>query len=114
MHLDVLDNQKTDLLIDLVALATAVPREALKTRSRGEAETARARQIAMYLSHVSYGYSLAKVGALFGRDKSTVGHAVRQIEDLRDSDQFEEWIAELETVLSVQKRLEAGRRLCPV
>lgn len=106
MQINIQDHQKTDLLIDMVALATATPRDAMRKPSRGEANIARARQIAMYLCHVTYGYSLAKVGVLFGRDKSTVGHAVRQVEDLRDEDVFETWMRDLETAL------EANARLC--
>ena len=97
--------QQTELLIQLVTLATQTDRGALLMRKRGQATVAHARQIAMYLSHTSFGLSLNQVGDLFGRDKSTVGHAVKQVEDLRDSDEFENWISELETTLDAGCRL---------
>lgn len=59
----------------------------------------------MYLAHTGYGLSLTKVGTLFQRDKSTVGHAVRQIEDLRDCEAFDDWISGLETALEVNAQM---------
>ncbi len=94
----------TELLINLVSVATQTSRGALLMRRRGEASVAHARQIAMYLSHTGYGNSLTKVGAQFGRDKSTVGHAVHIVEDLREDAGFELWISELEAALDAGKR----------
>ncbi|MBN8841144.1 MAG: chromosomal replication initiator protein DnaA, partial [Sphingomonadales bacterium] len=48
---------------------------------------ARPRQIAMYLAKRLTTRSLPEIGRKFGgRDHSTVIHAVRRIEELRDSD----------------------------
>ena len=47
--------QQTELLIQLVTLATQTDRGALLMRKRGQATVAHARQIAMYLSHTSFG-----------------------------------------------------------
>lgn len=52
--------------------------------SRGEKRIATARQIAMYLAHVSCGLSLTDVGRLFGRDRTTVAHGCLRIEIKRD------------------------------
>lgn len=66
--------------------------------SRGKAPVARARQVAMYLAHVSCGLSLTDVGIVFARDRTTVAHACAVIEDLRDDPVFDralelmEWI----------------------
>lgn len=57
---------------------------ALQMRSRGRAPVAMARQVAMYLAHVSFGLSLSDVGIMFDRDRTTVAHACRLIEDCRD------------------------------
>lgn len=100
------DRRKTDLVVDLVALATAIGRGELQKASRGEAAAALGRQIAMYLCHVSYGFSLAKVGQLFGREKSTVGHAVRQIEDMRERVRFDDWLTQLEAMLHMSQAVE--------
>jgi len=66
---------------------------------RGSAEAAFARQVAMYLCHVAFELSLARVAAAFGRDRSTVAHACHIIEDRRDEAQFDRWIATLEAML---------------
>lgn len=66
---------------------------------RGSAEAAFARQIAMYLCHVAFELSLARVAVAFGRDRSTVAHACHNIEDRRDQEEFDLWIAALEAML---------------
>ena len=54
-------------------------------RSRGRAAPiVLARQMAMYLAHVTFRLSFTQVGQLFGRDRTTVAHACGVIEDLRD------------------------------
>ena len=44
----------------------------LRKRTRGRADTAFARQVAMYLAHVAYGLTLSDVGRVFERDRTTV------------------------------------------
>ena len=56
----------------------------LRRDSRGRANVAFARQVAMYLAHVSCGLSLTDVGALFERDRTTVAYACGAVEDRRD------------------------------
>lgn len=53
--------------------------------TRGVARTAFARQVAMYLAHVACRMSLTEVGRVFGRDRTTVAHACRLVEDKRDN-----------------------------
>lgn len=71
----------------------------LETTTRGVARAALARQIAMYLAHVSFEMSLAKVADAFGRDRSTVAHACHRIEDLREEPRFDSWLDGLEEAL---------------
>lgn len=66
---------------------------------RGSAEMAFARQVAMYLCHVAFELSLARVAVAFRRDRSTVAHACHTIEDRRDEERFDHWIAGLEAML---------------
>lgn len=96
--------RERDFVVELVSMATHTERGAFLMKSRGIAGIARARQLAMYLLHIDCEYSLALVGELFGRDKSTVGHAVRIIEDMRDDTQFEDWISLLENAVFVSRR----------
>lgn len=64
--------------------------------SRGEARTAHARQVAMYLAHVACHLSLTDVGRMFGRDRTTVAHACAVIEDERDDPVFDRTLDLLE------------------
>lgn len=61
----------------------------LQRGSRGRAEAAFARQVAMYLSHVTFGLSMHDVGLMFERDRTTVAHACAVIEDRRDEAEFD-------------------------
>jgi chromosomal replication initiation ATPase DnaA len=53
----------------------------------------------MYLAHVTFGLSLAQTGRLFLRDRTTVAHACRVVEDLRDDPVMDEALRVLETAL---------------
>ena len=81
-----------------VAEVFAVSRTDLGRPTRGKAPIALARQVAMYLAHVSCGLSLTDVGHIFARDRTTVAHACAVIEDRRDDAVFDralelmEWI----------------------
>lgn len=79
-----------------VARVFAIPHQALGTSTRGTASVARARQVAMYLCHTLLGSSLTEVGTLFERDRTTVGHACRMVEDMRDDQRFDVTMACLE------------------
>lgn len=68
--------------------------------TRGEARVALARQIAMYLAHVGYGYSLTEVGRLFARDRTTVAHACCVVEDRRDDPVFDRTLELLECAVN--------------
>lgn len=76
-----------------------IPVEEIIGGPRGSSNAALARQVAMYLCHVAFELSLARVAAAFGRDRSTVAHACHQIEDRRDQPDFDQWIGALEDML---------------
>jgi chromosomal replication initiation ATPase DnaA len=61
----------------------------LRRSTRGRANVALARQVAMYLAHVGCGMSLTETGRLFGRDRTTVAHACGVVEDRRDDPLFD-------------------------
>src|SRR5215475_14042950 len=65
-------------------------------RVRGNAQPAAFnRQVAMYLAHRVGGWSTTRIGRFYnGRDHSTVCHAIKQIQALRNSN------AEIESLLS--------------
>lgn len=73
-----------DWLPRVVAASLALPLADLMAPSRRSARAAFARQVAMYLAHVSFGATFSAVGRVFGRDRTTAAHAVRVIEERRD------------------------------
>ncbi|QRG07620.1 chromosomal replication initiator DnaA [Xanthobacter dioxanivorans] len=83
----------------LVAAATGVSVEVLLARHRCTAPVAAARQLAMYLAHVALGLTQTEVALAFGRDRTTVAHACRRIEDLRDQAAFDRKVARMEECL---------------
>ena len=88
-----------DDVIALVARQKGVPIRLLTHSSRSHVAAARARQLAMYLSHVVFGRSLTEIGAAFGRDRTTVSYACALIEDMRDDPGFDEEVSALEKQL---------------
>lgn len=64
--------------------------------TRGAPQAAFARQVAIYLAHVCFGLSFAAVGRLFHRDRTTVAHACRVIEDRRDDCELDRRLVALE------------------
>jgi chromosomal replication initiation ATPase DnaA len=92
-----------DDVVALVAKSRNVPSRILKHESRCRAKAARARQLAMYLSHVGLGLSLTEVGLAFHRDRTTVSYACGLIEDLRDDPAFDDEVAALEAVIEQRR-----------
>lgn len=80
----------------LVALHTNIDVSMIFHASRCRINTARARQLAMYLAHVVLGESLTDIGLAFGRDRTTVSYACNLIEDMRDDVDFDREVTELE------------------
>lgn len=98
-----------DRIVGVVARHFALDADTLTAPTRCAPHVARARQVAMYLAHVGYGLDFATVGRLFCRDRTTVSHACRVIEDLRDDPSFDSRIAVLERVCNARaKRPQPG------
>lgn len=93
------DSAQTAFLIHMVAVAMGVPAREIAAEGRRGPAAARARQLAMYLAYVVYQWPLQRVGLAFGRDRTTAGHACRQIEDLRDDPEFDARVAGLEACI---------------
>jgi len=73
----------------VVVCAMRVPQDGLHAPRRGPAPTALARQIAIYLSHTRLGFDYTTAGCAFGRDRTTVAHAVRTVESRREDPAFD-------------------------
>lgn len=87
-----------------------VSEEDIARGSRGPARVALARQVAMYLHHVILTRTLTDIAAGFGRDRTTVAHACRLVEDRRDEPEFDAMISELESALHAGLALIRGTR----
>ena len=88
------------LLEETTAAAFRVPPDAMRTRSRGAAATAFARQSAMYLAHVVLGLNYSAIGRLFQRDRTTAAYACRLVEDRRDDPDIDVRLKVLEELCS--------------
>lgn len=87
-------------IIDLVAATHEVTRAELLSQRRCSTAVTVARQLAMYLVHTQLGRTYQQVGALFGRDRTTVSHACARTEDRReDRSPFEFGVVAIELLL---------------
>lgn len=90
------------LLIErTVAAAFEVEPELLRLPTRGSRRISLARQVAMYLAHVSCKLTFTEIGEAFERDRSTVAHACALIEQRRDNQEFDRAIGLLEAIVRV-------------
>ncbi len=91
----------------IVAHVFDVPMDDLRARSRGEARTAFARHVAMYLAHITYGLTIAEVARAFGCDRTTALHACHRVEDLRDDPERDRRLDRLEGLLREAASIES-------
>ena len=98
---------EADIAQAVVAHVYGVPVDELRAGTRCGARTAFARQVAMYLAHITYGLTLGEIGIAFGRDRSTASHACHRIEDLRDDPGLDKRLTRLEDMLRDAARFGA-------
>ncbi len=89
------------LLEETVARVFDVELDLIHLPTRGRAKVAMARQVAMYLAHVSCGLNLTEAGELFGRDRTTAAHACHVVEARREDPDFDRALQLLENVTKV-------------
>jgi chromosomal replication initiation ATPase DnaA len=83
----------------ITAYAYDVALEDMYAATRGDPRTALARQVAMYLAHVVFRMAIGTVAASFLRHPSTVCHAVRHVEEMREDPEFDRTLSYLEQAL---------------
>lgn len=86
------------LVTGCVAFDFGLDAAELEATLRGSPRVVFARQIAMYLAHICFGLSFESIGRAFGRDRTTVAHACRVVEDGRDDIWFDCRVATLESI----------------
>ncbi|MBS0244544.1 MAG: chromosomal replication initiator DnaA [Proteobacteria bacterium] len=92
-----------------MAVVFAIRPEEMRRSSRGEANVALARQVAMYLAHCVFQLPHSEVGRIFSRDRTTASHACGMVEDRRDDPIFDRTVANLEEIV---RRLRAISMVC--
>lgn len=92
-------------VVRLVACAMQTETDRMLACDRGPAEVARARQIAMYLLHTALSVPYGDVGAMFGRDRTTVSHACRTVEDMPDDPAQDDFILGLEEMVELARSM---------
>jgi hypothetical protein len=80
----------------IVATAFSMPAGKLHSRRRGSAAVVLARQSAMYLAHVVFSLSYSEIGRIFNRERTTVRHACRCVEQRREDPATDAIFHELE------------------
>lgn len=93
------DRLTVGFVTHLVSLATGVPAAEITAPRRASQAAVRARQLSIYLTHITFHWPLARVAFAYGRDRTTCGHACRKIEDMREDAAFDRRLAELEACL---------------
>ena len=87
---------RAKLAVAVAAIEFGVPDLDLGAPHQRSPLTDYARQVAMYLSSCSFGMTMTRIGELFGRDRSTVSHAIRVVEDGRTDPVLDKKIERLE------------------
>ncbi|MEM7620286.1 MAG: helix-turn-helix domain-containing protein [Pseudomonadota bacterium] len=101
-HLKFYEKRTIKAIVEqIVANVFHVSVRQLHSKSRNRAHVAFARQTAMYLSHVVCGLNFSEVGELFHRDRTTVAHACKCVEDQRDNLAFDRGMDFLETATTL-------------
>ena len=103
------DEDAVHLAIGLTAYALGVRADDILAPGRGRPAISFARHVSMYLCHVAFGMSLARLGRAFKRDRSTVAHGCHQVEDRRDDPDLDAWIEQLEDGLRSVAPLNSPR-----
>lgn len=89
------------LVARLVGTKTGTPEKRILATDRGRSDEARSRQITMYLLHTSLSLTYSEIACALGRDRTTVSHACRLVEDGRDNGALNAMLCELEGILEL-------------
>jgi chromosomal replication initiation ATPase DnaA len=84
---------------EMVAFALGLDPEAVVGRARSSPRVAAARQVVMYLLGAGFGLSQGRVALALGRDRSTIAHALRVVEERREDPVFDAWLTDMEATL---------------
>lgn len=103
------DQDSAIFAVSLVAYALGQSADDIMAPGRGRPAVSFARQVSMYLCHVAFEMSLARIAHAFERDRSTIAHGCHAVEDRRDDPDFDAWIEQLEDGLRSVAPLHGSR-----
>lgn len=83
------DDHLRNLVVGAMAHEFGCTTSEIMWPSRGKAHIALARQVAFYLLHTGFGWRYERIGEAFERDRTSVSHGVKAIEDRRDEPDFD-------------------------
>lgn len=90
------DRIRANLALQMVSVSTGVPVERMNRSVRLAGPACKARWLAIYLAHVTFGWPIERAGDAFGLNRSTAAAACRWAEDGRDHPVFDELLERLE------------------
>lgn len=90
------DRIKADLALALAVVATGVSMRRMTEAGRLNGVESRARRLALYVAHITYGWPLERVGHVFGLNRATAATACRWTEDARDERSLDDRLEALE------------------
>lgn len=93
------DRIKADLALALAAVATGVSMRRMEATTRLNGSDSRARRLAMYVAHVTFGWPLDRVAHAFGLNRGTAAKACRWTEDVRDQPAVDDLLEEMERLI---------------
>ncbi len=92
--------RRRDRVFAVLACAFGVSRRALMQARREDPRAVFARQVGLYLLHVVFSLPMQTVGQICGKDRTTVAHACRRVEDCREDAAFDAFMHDLELAVS--------------
>ncbi|MBO0905962.1 helix-turn-helix domain-containing protein [Jiella sonneratiae] len=94
---------------EIAAFGFDVPVAEIRRASRAESRACDARHVAMYLANTTFGISSTRIGAAFGRERTSISYAIRRVEDLRDDEAFDRRLQRLEDLaVAACRAIETG------
>ena len=106
------DRIRAGLALQLVAAATGITAERMRSRTRLRGTVCRARWLALYTAYVTFGWPLERVAHAFDINRATAAAACRWAEDERDHPAIDAMLERLE--LCVTQLLDAPACELPV
>ena len=95
----------------MIAAAFEISGERLLHNDRGVVRINRPRQISMYLMNTALSLKFTEIAEFYDKDRTTVSHACKVIEELRDDVEFDDRISEFENTIRTVLELTCNEQV---